>query len=201
MTEIVVTFQTEDGSAEKTLNDVLLDSTLRDAREALQMFLRLPEKQPYQFVLERTDEKLKDNLTFREAGVKSGDKIVLVFSVVSATISNSHSGSFSKVKLETSTSAKTPPLVTYKLQLTIPSDGQQTEIYDYCIDLPEFYEDNPQHFFSDSNAQEKQKFVIQLQEIAPRKLQSFEIEKILRDWCDDISLGYRTTTIKIDTEI
>lgn len=197
MTEIVVTFQTEDGSAEKNLNDVLLDSTLRDAREAVQMLLRLPENPPCRLVLERTGEILRDNLTFREAGIKQGDKLILVPSVLSENNSRSHSGGFSRVKPETSTSTKTSSLVTYKLQLTILSDGQQTDIYDYPIKLTEFYEDNPQRFFSDSNARERQNLVTALQKIVPREVQTFEIDKILRDWCDDISLGYRTTDVKI----
>ncbi|RUS94652.1 hypothetical protein DSM106972_092890 [Dulcicalothrix desertica PCC 7102] len=197
MTEIVVTFQIEDGSAEKTLKDILLDSQLNESRQAVQMLLGLPENPPCRLFLERTNEILRDNLTFREAGVRSGDKIILIPSVQSAGNSNSHSGAFSKVQLETATSAKAISLVTYKLQLTVLSDNQQTEIYDYPIELTEFYEDNPQRFFSDSNARERQSFINALQEIASREVKAFEIDKILRDWCDDISLGYRNTAVKI----
>ncbi len=189
MTEIVVTFQTKDGSAEKTLNDVLLDSTLKEAREAVQMFLGLPENTPCQLVLERTNEVLMDNLTFREAGVKQGDKIILNYR-------RSHSGVV-YVPSETSTSASPPSLVTYTFSLTILSDGKQPKNYDYPIELTDFYESNPQRFFSDYNAQERQNFIAWLQEIVPRAVQNFEIDKILRDWCDDISVGYRITALKI----
>lgn len=197
MTEIVVTFQTEDGKAEKAFKDILLDSQLDESRQAVQMLLGLPENLPCRLFLERTNEILRDNLTFREAGVRSGDKVILVSSVQSASNSSSHSGGFSKVQLKTSTSVKTPSLVTYKLQLTVLSDGQQTGIYDYPVELTEFYEDNPQRFFSDSNARERQSFVNALQGIVPREVKTFEIDKILRDWCDDISLGYRNTAVKI----
>lgn len=197
MAEIIVTFQTEDGKAEKTLKDILLDSQLDESRQAVQMLLGLPENTPYRFVLERTGKILSDNLTFREAGVKQGDKIVLVSSALSANNSSSHSGSFYRVQPETSTTTKPRSLITYKLQLTIISVGQQAETYDYPIELTENYEDDPQRFFSEFNARERKNFVTALQQIVSRELKTYEIDKILRDWCDDISLGYRTTSIKI----
>jgi hypothetical protein len=189
MSEITVTFQTADGKAEKTLTDISLDISLNEARPAILIFLQLPENSPCRFILGRTGEILRENLTFREADIKSSDTIILA--------DNSYSGGFAPLKLEPLASAKALSLVKYKLQLTIPSDGHQTDTYDYPIELTEFYEDNPQRFFSDANLQEKQNFIAQLQEKVPRQIESFEIDKILHQWCEDISLGYRTTGIRI----
>jgi hypothetical protein len=189
MSEIIVTFQTADGEAEKTLADISLDTSLDEARQAILIFLRLPENSHYRLILRRTGEVLRENLTFREAGIKSNDTIVLA--------NNSYSSGFTPLKLEPLASAKALSLVTYILQLTIPSDGHQTDTCEYPIELTEFYEDNPQRFFSDANSQEKQKFITQLQEKVPRQIESFEIDKILQQWCEDISLGYRTTGIRI----
>ncbi len=77
MTKITVTFQTQDRKHETTLNDILPDSKLKDAYEAIPMLLGLPEKQPQQFFLTRTSQILKDNQTFKEANVKNDDKIIL----------------------------------------------------------------------------------------------------------------------------
>ena len=100
MTEIVVIFQTEDGNTEKTLKDILLDSQLDESRQAVQMLLGLPENAPYRLLLERTGKILRDNLTFRESGVISGDKIILICSP--------NSGDLIKVpQQETSSTKKT----------------------------------------------------------------------------------------------
>jgi hypothetical protein len=43
---------------------------------------------------------------------------------------------------------------------------------------------------------EKQNFATALQKIVLREVEFDEIDKILKDWCEDISLGYRTSTVK-----
>lgn len=71
-----VTFKRQDANAEQTI-DVLPDSKLGDSREAVQMLLGLPEHSPCKFVLERTKRELEDSLTFKEAGIKHNDKLIL----------------------------------------------------------------------------------------------------------------------------
>jgi hypothetical protein len=201
MVEVIEIIICEDGKTSEQILPISSDIKLGDFRKTAQTLLSLSENLLCQFVLERTREVLQNELNFAEAGIKHGDKLILVpLSPQDFTqwkSSGSSSGSFSKVQDKTSSAAKPQSLVTYKLQLIILSDGQQPETHNYPIELTEFYEDNSQRFFSDFNAQERQNFVTALQEIVPRKVQTFEIDKILRDWCDDISLGYRTTTMKI----
>jgi hypothetical protein len=71
-----VTFKRQDATAEQTI-DILPDSKLGDSREAVQMLLGLPEYPPCRFVLERTKRELEDSLTFKEAGIKHNDKLIL----------------------------------------------------------------------------------------------------------------------------
>lgn len=201
MEKVTVTFQRNDSAIERTLN-ISLHEKFGEFRKEVQTLLGLRDDLSCQLVLKRTGKELVDSLTPTEAGIKQGDTLILVSPSLSKTDSSyratSHSPTgFSKLQSETSTSTKPQSLVTYRLQLIILSDGQQPETHNYPIELTEFYEDNPQRFFSDSNARERQNFVTALQEKAPTELQTFEIDKILRDWCDDISLGYRITTVKI----
>jgi hypothetical protein len=201
MVEVIEITFCEDGKAFEQTLPVSSDMKIIDFREAAQTLLSLPENLPCQLVLERTREVLRNELNFAEAGIKHGDKLILVplspRDFTPGKNSGSSSGRFSKVQEETSSAAKSPSLVTYTLQLIVISDGQPTVTYEYPVKLIEFYEDNPQRFFIDSNARERQNFVNALQEIVLREVQTFEIDKILRDWCDDISLGYRTTSVKI----
>ena len=73
---IKVIFTRSDGTAEKAI-DVSPDSKLGEDREEVQMLLGLPVNPPYKLVLERTSKKLRDNLTFKEAGIQDNDKLIL----------------------------------------------------------------------------------------------------------------------------
>jgi hypothetical protein len=192
MDKISVIFQRDDSSIERTLN-ISLNEKFGEFRKELQTLLGLRDDISCELVLNRTGKTLVDSLTPLEASIRSGDRIILISSIQSATNNNSHSSSFSKVELE----RKTLLLVMYNLQIILARDGQQTVIYNYPIDLTEFYEDNPQRFFNESNEQGKQSFVTELQKIIQKELSNYEIDKILQDWCDDISLGYRTSVVKL----
>jgi hypothetical protein len=203
MVEVIEIIFREDGKAAEQSLPVSSDMKLIDFREAAQTLLSLPENLPCELVLERTREVLRNELNFADAEINDGDKLILVpLSLRDFTPekgSSSSSERFSKVQAETFSAAKSPSLVTYTLQLIVMSNDQPSATYEYPIKLAEFYEDNPQRFFNDSNARERQNFVTALQEIVPREVQIFEIDKILRDWCEDISLGYRNTPITIET--
>ena len=71
-----VTFKRQDATAEQTI-DIVPDSKLGDSREAAQMLLGLPEHPPCKLILERTKKELEDSLTFKEAGIKHNDKLIL----------------------------------------------------------------------------------------------------------------------------
>lgn len=75
---ITVTFQRHDGIAERT-EDISLDLKLSECREAVQALLLLSEKLSCKLVLEGkgTGGLLRENATFREAGIQQNDKIKL----------------------------------------------------------------------------------------------------------------------------
>jgi hypothetical protein len=196
MTEFLLNFQRQDSTLAKSL-EISSDWKLSEYRVEIQMLLELPENLPCQFVLERTGEVLKDYLTFGQAGIQEGDKLILIPPEVPSQTSNSSPGSFTRVQEDKPKSPPASSLVAYKLELIFVSDDQQTKTYEYFIDLDEDYENTPERFFSDYNQKERQKFEASLKEIAPREIKSSETDKILREWCAEIALGYRTTGVKI----
>jgi hypothetical protein len=165
---------------------------IAEFREAAELKLGLRNSQTYRLLLERDGKHLRilnDYKTFESENVRQGDKLVFIlFDNLSELF---------RVQEATSNSTNFPSLVTYTLQLTIASEGLETKTCEYLIDLEEFYEDNSERFFSDFNGRERQKFEAALREVVPREVKSFEIDKLLREWCEDISLGYRTTPLKI----
>lgn len=78
MEQITVIFQKHDDSGDQSLS-ILLDDKLGEYREAVQTLLGLSDTIKYQFVLSRagSETELSDNQTFREAGIKQNDKLVL----------------------------------------------------------------------------------------------------------------------------
>jgi hypothetical protein len=78
MEQITVIFQKHDGSAERAQN-ILLDEPLSEYLEVVLTLLGLSDTIKHQFVLSRSgsETELSDNQTFREAGIKQNDKLVL----------------------------------------------------------------------------------------------------------------------------
>ncbi|MDJ0902169.1 MAG: hypothetical protein QNJ55_25540 [Xenococcus sp. MO_188.B8] len=176
MEVIEITFCVE-GRISVQKEKVALDMKLSDFREAAQTLLSLPDNLPCRLILERNQEELSHNATFRDAGIQQGDKLILI-----------PPSRFNSIYPES--------LVRYTLQLSITSNGNKPKNYEYAIELEEFYEDKPERFFSDANGKEYQKFKTALQKIELREFSQSEIDTILQEWCDDISLGYRDTTIE-----
>ena len=198
MEVIEITFSEEGRISEQKLT-VTFDMKLGEFREAAQTLLSLPDNLSCRLILERNKEELSDNATFRNSGIQQGDKLILIpppRPQENKYFSHS-SGVFLQVQEEISDLASSNSLVKYTLKLNLINDGNKPEKYDYPIELEEFYEDNPRRFFSDYGGKEYQKFKTALQEIESREVSNSEIDKILQEWCDDISLGYRDTTIEI----
>jgi len=195
MEQITVTFQRQDGGAERTQN-ILLDAKLVEFREGMQTLLGLPDKPPCRIVLGRTGEVLRDGITVRDAGIMQGDKLLLISTrIANTTTASSSSGAFSQPQNKFSYSP-TESLVTYTLNLSIL--GKNNRIFDYSINLEEFHEDNPQQFFNQSNGKEKQKLADALQELLGREINSHEVKRIVGEWCEDIALGYRETPVDLE---
>jgi hypothetical protein len=152
--------------------EVRLDDTVGYFRPSAEYALGLAEEHGrYQIVLEEKRKILKDGLTFREAGIKQDDMLIFV-----------------------------PPLkIQYSLILKIAEGQAQPNPIDPPInfDLEESDEDNPDKFFLKGNGQKRKEFEEELRKRVPREIPSFEIDKILQDWCEDIALGYRNTEVEL----
>ena len=195
MEQITVTFQRQDGGAERTQN-ILRDAKLVTFREGMQTLLGLPDNPPCRIILERTGKELRDGITARDAGIRQGDKLLLVPTrVTNTTTASSSSGAFAQPQNKFSDSL-TQSLVTYTLNLS--PLGKNNETFDYSINLAEFHEDNPQQFFNQSNGKEKQKLADALQELLGKEVNSRDVERIVGEWCEDIALGYRETPVDVE---
>jgi uncharacterized protein YraI len=75
MSEILVTFKSE--NIEKTMG-VSSTQTIGEFREAAQMLLDLPENSPCTVILERTDETLRDDLSFKDVNIQHNDKLIII---------------------------------------------------------------------------------------------------------------------------
>lgn len=187
--EVIDIVLCEYGKVHEQVHTVSLHSELSSFRKAAQILLNL-DNSTCNIWLERTNEPLKDNLTFAAAGIKAGDRLVLMPNKLP-----SQSSDFLEASQTSTTSTRISSLVVYKLQITSLSDEVKT--YNYLIELSEFHEDNPLRFFSDFNSREKQKFIAKLQEQVTLHTNLLEVDKILQEWCENILLGYRYTAIKI----
>ena len=85
--------------------------------------------------------------------------------------------------------------ITYKLILTIESSEAQSEpqTYEYLVYLQKYHENNPIHFFTSANNQEKQKLEYFLEQVLNRKPTDTETSELLETWCEEVALGYRET--------
>lgn len=72
-----VTFRREDDRAKRSI-DVSPESKIAEGCNVAQMLLGLPEDSNYQIILSSSNTKIKDWLSFKEAGVKENDELVLV---------------------------------------------------------------------------------------------------------------------------
>jgi hypothetical protein len=186
--EVIDIILCEYGKVHEQVHTVSLYSELSSFRKAAQILLNL-DNSTCDIWLERTNEPLKDNLTFAAAGIKAGDRLVLMPNKLP-----SQSSDFLRAS-QTTNSTRISSLVVYKLQIVSSSD--EVQAYNYLIELSEFHEDNPLRFFSDFNSREKHKFIAKLQEQVTLCINLLEVDKILQEWCQDILLGYRNTAIKI----
>lgn len=75
MSEIQVTFKS--GNIEKTIG-VSSTQTIGEFREVAQMFLDMPENSPCTVILERTDETLRDDLSFKDVNIQHNDKLIII---------------------------------------------------------------------------------------------------------------------------
>ncbi|NEP61840.1 MAG: hypothetical protein F6K31_33625 [Symploca sp. SIO2G7] len=137
---------------------------------------------PPKLFLGRLARQMQDNLAIAEdASAWAVESWAIALGIISDT------STVERVTLE----PKYAP-VTTKYTLILNIVGNVNNDWRYTIDLEEAYEDNPKLFFSKSNGKEQGKFTIALEAVLGRKVQSSEVERILQQWCKQISFGYRS---------
>ena len=142
---------------------------------------------PPDLFLGRLARQMQDNLAIAEdASVWAVESWAIALGIISET---------STVEGVTLAPRSAPVKTKYTLLLKIV--GIANNDLRYTIDLEEAYEDNPQFFFAKSNGKEQGKFAVALEAVLGRKVQSSEVERILQQWCKQISLGYRSAYITI----
>jgi hypothetical protein len=161
--------------------------TVREVLEAAKSFLDLADSNASYFLtLEKTNKPLDNSYSLQQAGLQNNDRLILI--KYEATEYQSHwTKQESPQKLQHST-------IQYTLNLTI---SETSEKFQYSIKLAIEYENNPSKYFIKNNSEERYKFASSLKEATKKDFNQIVIDKILKFWCNEISIGYRETIYKI----
>ena len=194
MNEAQVSFRKYKDVAEMS-KTISLDFRVREACEAIQALMGLPENDFYKLGLTRTGKVLDEYLTFREAGVQQNDLLILIpgqkIQEWKAQYSSNFKSNGSALKSENSKEASTKENA-YKLYLNVSESSEKA--LEYFVSLNEFYENHPENFFGDCDSKEKKKFEDFLRN-SLGKVSDTKINRILKVWCEEISQGYRITEL------
>ena len=203
MKTVPVTLRGEGTAIEYQLR-LALDSSILDFRLNAQTMVGFDDH-ACRWILGRTGEPLKDDLLLAQADVQGGD--VLTVAKVSAYVDQAPNHTPQTVApktapppssyraVESAVSAGTELLVPYKLVLVIRSPQQSQ--WEYDIHLKQDYENNPRKFFEAYGGQEYQNLADFLRSILSHDPSPREIDRLLSEWCEDISMGHRRTVLPI----
>lgn len=189
-----------------------LDSTVSNFRLNAQTLLGFDDT-TCQLILDRTQQGLPDAISFREADIQSGDILTVMpfYSYAAESVSEDSpalvndtpfpsaavSGS-QVISSRTSTHReKNEPLFPYSLNLTVLAGAAPASSHEYIIQLNSQYESDPSLFFEAYSRQEYQKFIDFLESAVERAVSAREVNGVIRDWCEDIRVGYKITRCTI----
>ena len=196
MSEVQVRFQEYKG-IHAVSRPVKFDMPLDTAYTGILGWLGLPDNSTYRFGLVRTGEILKQYLTFREAGIEQNDEIILIPQEDSSAWESQALAQLNSNPAESKVKEKKSKFensTIYKLVIVNPENLLLS--WEYSIQLKDSDEDKPYKFFTQDNRLELEKFDNSLRKFLNREVSGLEIEKTLREWCNEISQGYRTTSLQ-----
>lgn len=75
------------------------------------------------------------------------------------------------------------------------TQDSQKQSYDYTIDLPQYYEDNPEQYFTPEKRQDLQNY-IQTESLCA--IREHHLNQIINAWIEDIQEGYRYTKLTLN---
>lgn len=171
-------------SLEKLENHIADDINIGQLLVALADRLELDDSAGYKLVLAGNGQALKKldcRSTLADEGVQNNDKLVLIL----------HEDAPDSLLLE----EEEKFLVTYTLTLKIPGVSPYPQ---YSIHLNLCCENNPKaNYFANPDVNGRLKFEKFLQDQLAMDLGTQAIDKLIDEWCDDISVGYRNSEIEI----
>lgn len=180
---------------------VALDSEVSNFRLNAQTLVGFDD-QMCKLILHRTGLPLVDSLRFEETALSSGDILTVVpfvsppvFDSVADRAVNSHSVTQPSSRDRTVEQIN-PLLVSYRLIPLI--NGMQPGSASYVIQLQPAYENKPVQFFRDYGGQEQKQLEVFLAQQLKRNVSIEEMDRVIQIWCEDISVGYQETKIKLD---
>jgi hypothetical protein len=201
--ELNLTFQRYDQERERT-TVVLSQTSVQETCEILRVLLGLPMT-TYRLGIVRTGT-LVESLDFSTAGIRQNDRLTLIPVHLIQEWKDAHIPKSTPTNTEPHKKAEKPEINQdssikgneYQLLLTI---RDSEEIYRYSVKLEEIYENTPLDFFGIPQGSEYQKFKQFLQSKLQKEASDSDSSRILKKWCNDISQGYRTTTVNISSRL
>jgi hypothetical protein len=197
--EVTLIFQSYDQQQSRSVVVDLLAS-IQEIHESLPELLGLSTKTIYRLGIQRNGKILDDSLTFGAAGLQQSDRITLIPVNLIEEWQSKHyvppdsTDSKNAVKAEPASTAQTKSGNEYQILITTQKNK---ETHQYSVILNATYENNPLNFFEIPDGQEAQNFKEFIKKALEKELSDSASNKILRDWCKEISHGYRTFSLHL----
>jgi hypothetical protein len=197
--EFTLIFQRYDQQQERMVV-VPSEVSIQETCESLRELLGLSHSSLYRLGIQRNGKVIDDNLTFESAGAQQNDRITLIPVNLIEEWQSKHyvppdsTDSKNAVKAEPSSAAQAKSGNEYQILITTQKNK---ETHQYSVILNATYENNPLNFFEIPDGQEAQNFKEFIKKALEKELSDSALNKILRDWCKEISHGYRTFSLHL----
>jgi hypothetical protein len=197
--EFALVFQGYNQDQEETII-VSSKMSMKNTSESIREILGLPRNMLYRIGIQRNGKIIDDSLTFGDAGLQQNDRITLIpISLIEEWQSKHYvpsdaTDSKNAVKAEPVSDSQTKTGNEYQILITT---RKNKEVCQYSVILNTTYENNPLNFFEIPDGQESQKFKEFIKKTLEKELSDLALSKILRDWCKEISHGYRTFSLHL----
>jgi hypothetical protein len=195
--EFTLIFQRYDQQQERRLV-VPSEVSIQETCESLQELLGLSSSTLYRLGIQRNGKVVDNNLTFESAGAQQNDHITLIPVNLIEEWQSKH------YVPPASTDSKNSVEAEHELQAKIGNEYQilittqkNKKPHQYSVILNVTCENNPLNFFEIPDGKESQNFKEFIEKVLEKELSNAALSKVLRDWCKEISHGYRTFSLSL----
>jgi hypothetical protein len=177
---------------------VLSEMSVRNVGEVLRELLGLPRNMLYRLGIQRNGKIIDDSLFFGDAGLQQNDRITLIPVNLIEEWQSKHYVPPASTDSKNSVEAEPEPQakIGNEYQILITTQKNKTP-HQYSVILNETYENTPLNFFEIPDGKESQHFKEFIEKAHEKELSDAALSKILRDWCKEISHGYRTFSLHL----